>query len=41
MIDKNKLLMYLFFELDLFFIMLYNEVLMRREYEIFYIKCRL
>jgi len=34
MIDKNKLLMYLFFELDLFFIMMYNEVLWRRLYEL-------
>ena len=30
--DKNKKQMYLFFELDLFFIMLYNEVLWRRLY---------
>ena len=30
--DKNRKQMYLFFELDLFFIMLYNEVLMRRLY---------
>ena len=30
--NKNKKQMYLFFELDLFFIMLYNEVLWRRLY---------
>ena len=38
--DKNKKQMYLFFELDLFFIMLYNEVLWRRLYEILYIRSR-
>ena len=32
--DKNKKQMYLFFELDLFFIMMYNEVLWRRVYEL-------
>ena len=32
--DKNKKQMYLFFELDLFFIMMYNEVLWRRLYEL-------
>ena len=30
--DKNKKQMYLFFELDIFIIMLYNEVLWRRLY---------
>ena len=38
--NKNKKQMYLFFELDLFFIMLYNEVLWRRLYEILYIRSR-
>ena len=38
--DKNKKQMYLFFELDIFIIMLYNEVLWRRLYEILYIRSR-
>ena len=31
--DKNKKQMYLFFELDIFIMLCYNEVLMRRLYE--------
>ena len=38
--NKNKKQMYLFFELDIFIIMLYNEVLWRRLYEILYIRSR-
>ena len=32
--DKNKKQMYLFFELDIFIMLCYNEVLMRRLYEL-------
>ena len=31
--DKNKKQMYLFFELDIFIMLMYNEVFMRRFYE--------